>query len=1053
MPRNLLRIAATLILLLVTNSSFAQHHKSSSNSQLDQYVEQVSELSSRARANVYFANPQSIFRGVQVNFVNVGAGNLTFLRRDLVASGRIPLVFARVYDSSGKGGIDFGPGWTLSAAESITLADGKAHLLAENGSTIDFVKVDEASFGLEKDYPSDYIDLRLVDSSTLQAKLRTGFTKQFQLIGDAFRLAKVTDRNGNDVRLSYSNGLLNKIENANHSITILRNAKGRILSAQDDQNRKVQFAYDAQDRLIEVDDLGGNAWTYSYNTDGKLKAAKDPLQRLNFGVFFLDDGRVRRLQLPSGTIQFNYDDAARSTTVLDRKSLVSRFFQNLDGITTRVVNPLGEETAIALDDFRNVLSISRNGSVIERMEYDQQHRLIARHSILESGTVDRTYKYDPSTGQLTIIHASNGQDEIFGYDASGNLTSASLADGVHKYGYSGSGNLASFSTSDTNLVFSSDTDGLIAGLIEGKNASTTMKYKAGGELDSVIFSDGRSAKYEFQPSGLRANLTYKDKRRVEYTYDPAGNLTSTKVFDAKGKQTYGQVLTLDESYQLTQQSTFDGKLVKFAYDKNGNLTEIRQEKSLTRFEYDSLNRLIAVITPDGQRLTHDYKPGERSLVEEYEHAKAPILDRRDTNLTFGSPGDILSSRPLTGLLGVLRFSEPLGTFQLPNLDGQEIVTPEQPIEQPLEKLNVVADGTPLQQRQNIFNRPFNPMFIPAEYATINCCPMCIINPARCFNCDPNPPDPTSITSMDPDQEDLGTTSFQVTFTGTFSGSVPHITFDKSGISVTIQTHNTFGISATFDITNASVGSYVVTVTDTGGSDTAGLTLLPFINSIDPAMGLVGNGVPVTISGKGFGTAPTLTLGGGITASNISANDTQITATLNIPSSAAGGDQTLTVTNQGFSTQGDTFFVQVPTFFTPKNYNAPIISGCASPGNGFFADLTYQVADQNGTAITVAGLTPQEHVTVNGTATFSGFRPFATPQSTPTGGVFDDTPIGSCVTTDPPGQQGCADVVQTFNIVVGSTTYSISTQTTRRDCSFGQRVTVSPGGVFTSGTVN
>src|SRR5258708_4580977 len=133
----------------------------------------------------------------------------------LVVSGRIPLVFARIYDSSGKGSADFGPGWTLSAAESITVADGKAHLLTESGSTIDFVKVDEASFALEKDYPSDYLDLRLVDSTTLQAKLRTGFTKQFQLMGGAFRLVKVIDRNGNEVRLSYSNGLLNRMENAN----------------------------------------------------------------------------------------------------------------------------------------------------------------------------------------------------------------------------------------------------------------------------------------------------------------------------------------------------------------------------------------------------------------------------------------------------------------------------------------------------------------------------------------------------------------------------------------------------------------------------------------------------------------------------------------------------------------------------------------------------------------------------------------------------------------------------------------------------------------------
>src|SRR5215469_16427368 len=84
---------------------------------LEQYVEQASEFSSRARANVYFSNPQSIFMGAQFSFVNTGSGNLTFLRRDMVASGRIALIVARVYDSDSKGTIDFGPGWRLSAAE------------------------------------------------------------------------------------------------------------------------------------------------------------------------------------------------------------------------------------------------------------------------------------------------------------------------------------------------------------------------------------------------------------------------------------------------------------------------------------------------------------------------------------------------------------------------------------------------------------------------------------------------------------------------------------------------------------------------------------------------------------------------------------------------------------------------------------------------------------------------------------------------------------------------------------------------------------------------
>jgi len=52
------------------------------------------------------------------------------------------------------------------------------------------------------------------------------------------------------------------------------------------------------------------------------------MQRLSFGVVYDEAGRVRRLQLPSGAIQYSYDLGNRSTTVVDRRALSSRYFQN-----------------------------------------------------------------------------------------------------------------------------------------------------------------------------------------------------------------------------------------------------------------------------------------------------------------------------------------------------------------------------------------------------------------------------------------------------------------------------------------------------------------------------------------------------------------------------------------------------------------------------------------------------------------------------------------------------------------------------------------------------
>jgi len=65
---------------------------SSANEKEDEYfvpfLQLIEELDVRKRVNVLYPNLQSIFDGVQVGFVNVSTGNLTFLRRDLVVDGK-----------------------------------------------------------------------------------------------------------------------------------------------------------------------------------------------------------------------------------------------------------------------------------------------------------------------------------------------------------------------------------------------------------------------------------------------------------------------------------------------------------------------------------------------------------------------------------------------------------------------------------------------------------------------------------------------------------------------------------------------------------------------------------------------------------------------------------------------------------------------------------------------------------------------------------------------------------------------------------------------------
>lgn len=1023
------------------------------DSRLETYVEQVSELSARARANVYFANPQAIFNGVQVGFVNTGTGNLTFLRRDMVSSGWIPVAFARVYDSSSNGSSDFGTGWTLSAAETISVLNHVALLSSSSGSVMEFVETSAGKFVLKQDRPSDYSELIKDASDVLRADLRTGMRKEFSRIGNLYRLTRVVDSHGHELHLAYSDGRLVKMENEHHSVSIERNKRGRITKVQDDRGRTVKYQYDEKERLIEVDDLGSFPWKYSYAEDGRLISAMDPLQHLTFAVDYDGRGRVRRVRTPSGMVRYDYDLEDRRTRVIDRKELVSRYFQNEQGITTRVVNALGQETSIALDDALNVVSLSRDGALQETMKYDDRHRLISRTTFSDTGPLLHEYSYDSATGMLNAIDAGS-KHNAFGYNSAGDLTSAVLGDGLHRYEYSPAGDLSMFSAGKIQIGLSWDADGNISLMKEGADRVTHLSYQGGGELAQAEFSDGRQGAYEYAPSGLRTKSAYRDGRRVEYSYDPAGNLIGTKVFDAAGQQINGQKLEMDDSYRLARWVLFDGTTHSFQYDANGNLTEWKQGKSVTRFEYDALDRLVAVVTPERERLTYTYKPGERSLIEQYEHAGLLVADLRDSGLTFASQSQVISTRSLTSGFGAVRFSETLGTFQLANPEGTEIVTPESAVEQPLKKMRLVSDGTPLRSRQPEFSRPFNTMFMPAEYASINCCPLCTDRgcPGGCDN-----GSAPSLDGISPSAGFLGDNTIPVTLTGAFNGVPPQPKVSAgTGITISaiVESPTNDSISANFSIaTTAPVGKHSVTVGDSGGQSNAlDFTVLPSITSIDPPMGLVGTGILVTISGAGFATGASVNAGANIAVSNISvSSSTQITATFTPANAAsAGGNQTVTVTVNGLTSSSQTFFVQIPTSLSV--ISIPVITdgspgGCtAATDFGISIDVKYQVLDQESPpqAIQSTNMTPFEDDTFPGNIQRSNNTcPSSVPDctvNTASDGSYHDAPVGAC------NSVALSNYTETqiISILVGSAKYQVRNHSLTINSSQSGHGTISDG---------
>jgi hypothetical protein len=142
-----------------------------------------------------------------------------------------------------------------------------------------------------------------------------------------------------------------------------------------------------------------------------------------------------------------------------------------------------------------------------------------------------------------------------------------------------------------------------------------------------------------------------------------------------------------------------------------------------------------------------------------------------------------------------------------------------------------------------------------------------------------------------------------------------------------------------------------------------VTVAPSISSISPNWGKAGTNVAVTISGTGFGTAPTVSFAGtGITVAYVTRSNTTITATFTIASSAPIGMQGISVTNNtqvdgGHQTSSPVNFQVTPASATPVNFRQ---TAAQDVGNGDL-DVTYKWDSSTGNLNDLSACTIGEYV--------------------------------------------------------------------------------------------
>lgn len=262
-------------------------------------------------------------------------------------------------------------------------------------------------------------------------------------------------------------------------------------------------------------------------------------------------------------------------------------------------------------------------------------------------SIDYRFKYDANGNIKRVKDKINRLQTIRKYDAMDRLKQETLANGLSvTYTYDSLNqprNITFPDNSGVEYVYNGKRLMEVHRLSQEKELLYTHRYVAYDLQDKLTVSEliGKAGKasYSYDRMGRAVNLHYDSWDETITSYDNAGNLTDLKIKEPKHvtKCHY----TYDELYQVIEEDGLakhsygcdslnnrirrNGKKLTVnglnqlledarAYDPNGNLKQKTTSEGTIFFEYDALDRLVAVVSGN-KRFCYTYDAQNRRLIK------------------------------------------------------------------------------------------------------------------------------------------------------------------------------------------------------------------------------------------------------------------------------------------------------------------------------------------------------------------------------------------------------------------------------------------------------
>lgn len=566
---------------------------------------------------------------VKVNVVN---GNLVVEQNDLqVAGTTLDLAISRYYNSLTARGTELGPRWAFDTASGVELKQ-------LDGGDLRF-------FG-----PSGYAVRFNVGTGSGNYDTPTGID------------ATLTDRSGGGWNLDLLQSQERYVFDAQGRFTEHVNQKSdqRITFAYDGSSSRVTRITDTQERQIDfahwtqADVTAGLApqaavgqvrsittptvntvtrgqrqtkWHYSYDSAGRLVRA------------YVEDSTTSDGQQGEyGDIEYTYDGSGRLTQITDPNGVATRIaYVGSTNKVEKLIRPAsvgetdaGEVGYVTSFDFRNDAAAPCQP---KQNDSDWERTIVTAprgNETSTGGDFQTTYCHDAESRVKQVYDAKNQRQEL-SFTAKSNVQSYT----------SGAG-------SDTD--FSYDSKDRLTRTAEAGGAATTLSYGGGswnsfspqsitGPLGNATAASSTDNQLVFGYEGgaagtgnLETVTTGTGQRLITLDHFKAGDASMTDT-DWKGLL---ESSTDGENHKTTYEYDGAGNLIKETPPKAGDGSTLQGD---TRYEYDALSQVSAVIDANGVRRTIEYDALGRPLATRY---PANQTDGDSVRLAYDPNGNLLT---------------------------------------------------------------------------------------------------------------------------------------------------------------------------------------------------------------------------------------------------------------------------------------------------------------------------------------------------------------------------------------------------------------------------